>query len=90
MRKVGLALSIFLGSQVYAQIESPNSFLGLSVGVATPTGPTSATGFTYPTHGYAQEGAALGLHLNTFIAPYLGISLRLSQSFLPLDAALRC
>lgn len=86
MRKVGLAIGIFLGGKLYAQIESPNSFLGLSVGVATPTGPTSATGFTYPTHGYAQEGAAIGLHLSTFVAPYIGISLRLSQSFLPLNA----
>ncbi|RMF45948.1 MAG: hypothetical protein D6750_11070 [Bacteroidetes bacterium] len=40
----------------------------------------------YPTDGYAQAGAAVGLHLHTFIAPYLGLNLRLTQSFFSLDA----
>lgn len=75
-----------LMSLFWAQISSPNSYIALSVGAATPTGTSQATGLLYPTHGYALTGANLGLQLQTFVAPFLGLSLRVSQSFLSLDA----
>lgn len=74
------------GAVGWAQIASPNSFVALAVGTAVPSGPTAATGLRYPSHGYMRSGALVGLHLNTFIAPYLGLSLQVRQAFLPLDA----
>ncbi|GIV26162.1 MAG: hypothetical protein KatS3mg026_1854 [Bacteroidia bacterium] len=70
----------------WAQLESPNSFLALSVGAASPTGRSAQKAFMYPTDGYALPGAAVGLHLHTFVAPYLSLNLRLTQSFFSLDA----
>lgn len=84
MKRVSLAVA--LTGVVWAQVESPNSFIALSVGAASPTGRSAQKTFMYPTDGYMQPGAAVGLHLHTFVAPYLGLSLRLTQSFLSLDA----
>lgn len=79
-------LSVLLGSLFWAQVSSPNSYIALTVGAAAPTGTSQAKSLLYPTHGYALTGANLGLQLQTFVAPYLGLSLRISQSFLGLDA----
>lgn len=72
-------------SYLWAQISSPNSFLALSVGAVAPTGSTQLKGRTYPSDGYALTGAGFGLHLNTFVHPYIALSLRVSQSFFSLD-----
>ncbi|MCX7606679.1 MAG: hypothetical protein N2170_05365, partial [Bacteroidia bacterium] len=84
LREIVVVLGAF--TFAWAQIESPNSFVGLSVGASAPAGNTASRSLTYPSHGYMRAGGALGLHLNAFIAPYVGLSLRFSQSFLSLDA----
>ncbi len=84
--RYAVGLSSLLGAVLWAQIESPNSFLALAVGTAVPSGPTAATGLRYPTHGYMRSGALVGLYLNTQVAPYFGINLQVRQAFLPLDA----
>ena len=66
-------------------LESPNSYVALVVGGCLPSGPSASKGLLYPTSGYLQNGAAIGLHLTTFIMPYLSLNLRLSQSFLPMN-----
>jgi len=71
---------------VQAQVESPNSFIALSVGAVSPTGRSAQKTFMYPTDGYVQPGAAVGLHLHTFVAPYLSLNLRVTGSFFSLDA----
>lgn len=75
-----------VGLRLCAQIESPNSFLGFSIGAVSGTGNSAGKALTYPSHGYVQPGAGLGLHLHTFIAPYISLNVRLTQSFLPLNA----
>ena len=67
-------------------LESPNSYVALVVGSSLPAGPSASKGFLYPTSGYLNSGAALGLQLTTFIMPYLSLNLRVTQSFLPMDA----
>jgi len=79
--------TILLLSLAWAQsLESANSYIGFILGGTLPSGSSAAKSFTYPTHGYLNNGAALGLQVTTFIAPYLSLNLRLSQSFLPMDS----
>lgn len=78
-----LSLTAFLAGQ---SLESPNSYVALVVGASLPAGPSASKGLIYPTSGYLNSGAALGLQLTTFIMPYLSLNLRLTQSFLPMDA----
>ncbi len=79
----GLGLAAFLAGQSF---ESPNSYVALTVGGSLPSGPSASKGLTYPTSGYLQSGPAVGLQLTTFLMPYLSLNLRLSQSFLPMNA----
>jgi len=82
-----LLLSLGLAARLLGQaLESPNSYVALTVGGSLPSGPSASKGALYPTSGYLQNGAAVGLQLTTFIMPYLSLNLRLSQSFLPMDA----
>jgi hypothetical protein len=82
-----LLLSLGLAAHLLGQtLESPNSYVALTVGGSLPSGPSASKGALYPTSGYLQNGAAVGLQLTTFIMPYLSLNLRLSQSFLPMDA----
>ncbi len=78
-----LSTGILLWGQ---SLQSPNSYVGLSVGSSIPSGLSASKGLLYPSSGYLGGGAALGLQLTTFIMPYLSLNLRLSQSFLPMDA----
>ncbi len=66
-------------------LESPNSYVALTVGSSVPSGPSASKGAIYPTSGYLNSGAGLGLQLTTFIMPYLSLNLRIHQSFLPMD-----
>ncbi|MCS7163101.1 MAG: hypothetical protein NZ958_07250 [Bacteroidia bacterium] len=72
---------VFLGALAWAQLSSPKSFVALSLGGFSPTGSTQAKRRLYPTDGYAQPGFSLGLHLQTFLVPYVGLNLRVTQSF---------
>lgn len=72
---------------VYAQsIGTPNSIAALSLAGIVPTGDTQGKGRLFPSHGYALLGAGVGLQVHTFIAPYLSLTMRVSQHFIPLDA----
>jgi len=67
-------------------LESPNSYVALVAGGSVPSGPSASKGLLYPTSGYLNNGAALGLQLITFVMSYLSLNLRLTQSFLPMNA----
>ncbi|MCX8112255.1 MAG: hypothetical protein N3E49_03540 [Bacteroidia bacterium] len=75
-----------LSGAIWAQFSSPNSFAALSVAAVAPSGSTMAKGLTYPTSGHALTGAGIGFQVHAFIASYVSLNLRFSQSFFPLDA----
>ncbi|MGQ9864606.1 MAG: hypothetical protein ACUVRD_09065 [Bacteroidia bacterium] len=78
---------VILGLTVLLAQESPNSYVSLSFGAATPTGSFGAAKKLFPIEGYANTGFSLGGQLQTFVMPYFSLGFNAQYLALPLRTA---
>lgn len=79
-RVIGWGLIGFLLAQ-----ESPNSYISLSFGAASPTGSFSGSKGFFPLQGYASTGLTVGGQLQTFVLPYFSLGFNAQYLALPIN-----